>query len=334
MQRSAGGPLGVVLVNLGSPEAPTAASVGRFLRAFLGDRRVVEVPRAVWWFVLNLIIVPFRGRASAAKYRSIWWPEGSPLTVLHERQAAALQASLDADGGREAIVHRAVTYGAPTLAGVLDALVDTGVDDIVVLPLYPQYSATTTASVSDQLGRWLARRRRQPRTLLVRDYCDDAGFLDALAASVREYRAEHGDAGKLLMSFHGIPQRNVDLGDPYRAQCERTARGLAVRLGLADGQWAMSFQSRLGRAQWLKPYTSEILAEWAADGVASVQVICPAFSTDCLETLEEIAVENREVFVGAGGRDYGYIPCLNDRSDHIAALAAIVRRWARAFAQS
>lgn len=317
----------ILLVNLGTPDAATAPAVRRYLREFLWDPRVVEIPRAVWWLVLHAFILPFRPKRSAAKYAMVWTPEGSPLKVFTERQAKLLRGLLG-HRGRPATVEYAMRYGSPAVGDVLDRLVAAGCDRVLVLPLYPQYSAATTASTIDAVGAWAAKRRDLPELRFVKDYHDDPVYIDALAARVR-----HGwnGAGReadvhLVLSFHGIPSRSIRLGDPYAAQCERTARLLAARLGLADDRWTCSFQSRFGRAEWLKPYTAEVLADLARRKVGRVAVFCPGFPADCLETLEEIGIEGKQAFLAAGGAHYASIPCLNDDPAWIAALADLATR--------
>lgn len=326
MQNNSQQKIGVLLVNLGSPEAPEPKAVGRFLKSFLGDSRVVEVPRLVWWFVLNLIIVPFRSRSSAEKYAQVWWPEGSPIRVIHQRQVKALQRALDSLTPGLYQVYETVTYGNPGIASTLDKLAERGVERVVVLPLYPQYSGTTTGSIVDQVAAYVAGRRQVPDLRLVRDYHNCEAYIAALARSVRDSQADNGKADCLVMSFHGIPQRNVDLGDPYQKHCMATAQSLADQLGLADSEWRISFQSRFGPAQWLEPDTSVVLQDLAKQGKEHVQVVCPAFAADCLETLEEIAMENRDLYIEAGGKQFTYVPCLNDDADHIAMLASLVSR--------
>ncbi len=317
--------LAVLLVNLGSPEGPDAASVARFLRRFLGDPRVVEIPRLLWWPLLNLLIAPLRARRSAVKYARIWWPEGSPLRVILSRQVSALQSVFDQRYPQRTIrVAEAVSYGKPAIADALAALQQQGIEHIVVLPLYPQYSATSTGSVYDQLADYLRQRCLPPGLSIIRDYSEHPLYIEALANTVREYWSQQGRGGKLLMSFHGIPLANIEKGDPYQAQCEATAQLLARELGLTASEWLLCYQSRLGPAKWLGPDTSASLQQIAQAGCSRVQLICPAFSADCLETLEEIALENRRLYLAAGGEQFDYIPCLNERDDHIAMMAALV----------
>lgn len=316
----------VLLVNLGTPRAPTRAAVRDFLAEFLSDRRVVELPPLLWQPILRGIVIPLRASRVAHAYESIWDGD-SPLRAVSERQRAALQQRLlDELGEKAPFVRLAMSYQGPVIADVLREIVDAGIQKVCVLPLYPQYSATTTAAVFDQVAAFITSSRAMPHFSLVRDYHDHPGYIESLASSVRDYRATHGSTGHLLLSFHGIPEVNVRKGDPYQQQCLRTGELLARALGLGDGEWTLSFQSRFGRQKWLEPYTDETLRRLAQDGVSGVDVICPAFSADCLETLEEIAIANRELFLESGGAEYRYIPCLNDRPDHVAMLSSVVRQ--------
>lgn len=311
--------------NLGSPDEPTAAAVRPYLADFLGDPRVVEIPRALWALILHGIILRTRPAKSAAKYASIWTPEGSPLKVWTQKQAKLLAGWLGERGHRVA-VREAMRYGSPSIAAQLDALKAEGATRVLVLQAYPQYSATTTASVIDAVNAWSARVRRLPEFRFVNHYHDEPLYIEALAQSALRYWKDHGRPDQLLMSFHGIPERNIRQGDPYQAQCLATARLLAERLQLASSQYRVTFQSRFGRAKWLEPYTEPSLREMGAAGVARVDVMCPGFPADCLETLEEIAMEGREAFLHAGGKEFHYIPCLNDSNAWITALAAIAER--------
>jgi ferrochelatase len=315
---------GVLLVNLGTPDSPEVADVRRYLAEFLSDRRVIEASRLIWWPVLHGIILRTRPRRSAAAYRDIWTEEGSPLMSISIRQRAELQRALTDRSGREVPVALAMRYGRPSIEQALRELRDAGVERVLVLSLYPQYSASTTGSIFDRVTEVLRGWRVIPELRFIRHYPDHPAFIDALAGSVRAFQAEHGRPDRLLMSFHGIPKEYENKGDPYRKDCERTAHALARGLDLADDQWLMTFQSRFGPKEWLKPYTDETLRAWGREGVKRVQVICPGFPTDCLETLEEVAVENREYFLEAGGEDYRYIPALNDSPAHIAALSELV----------
>ncbi len=318
--------IGVLLTNLGTPDAPTARAVRRYLAEFLWDPRVVEAPRPLWWLVLNGVILRTRPRRSAAAYAKVWGPQGSPLLVIARRQAEAVQRRLAEAAGQVIPVALAMRYGNPSIAGGLEQLHGAGCRRILVLPLYPQYAAATTASTFDAVGHWLRRRRNVPALRLVRDYHDDPAYLDALTASIQAHWAEHGRGELLLFSFHGIPKRYVKMGDPYPAECGRTVQGVVERLGLRRGQWKTTFQSRFGPQQWLQPYTDKTLERLPGEGIRRVDLICPGFSADCLETLEENDMGNREVFLGAGGETFHYIPCLNERPDHIHALTGIVRR--------
>lgn len=317
---------GVLLTNLGTPEAATPAALRRYLGEFLWDPRVVEAPRPLWWLALHGVILRRRPRRSAAAYASIWTAEGSPLLTISRRQAAALRQRLAADSGREIPLALGMRYGRPAIEAALAELEAAGSRRILVLPLYPQYSGSTTASTYDAVATALRRRRRVPALRLVRDYHDDPGYLDALAASIREHWQSHGRGELLLLSFHGIPQRYADRGDPYPEQCRQTAASLATRLGLADADWRLTFQSRFGPQRWLTPYTNQTLQQLGRDGAGRVDLACPGFAADCLETLEENAIVNRDLFLKAGGRELHCIPCLNDRKDHIAALSALVRK--------
>jgi len=315
----------VLWCNLGSPDEPTARAVRPYLADFLGDPRVVEIPKALWALILHGIILRTRPAKSAAKYASIWMPEGSPLKVWTKKQATLLNGWLG-ERGHRVTVRDAMRYGNPSIAAQLDALKAEGVTRVLVLQAYPQYSATTTASVIDAVHAWGARVRRLPEFRFVNQYHDEPLYIEALARSVSRYWKDHGRPDQLLMSFHGIPERNIQLGDPYQAQCLVTAGLLAKRLELAPSQYRVTFQSRFGRAKWLEPYTEPTLRELGAAGVSRVDVMCPGFPADCLETLEEIAIEGREAFLHAGGKAFHYIPCLNDSSDWITALAGIAER--------
>lgn len=323
---AAGARTAVLLVNLGTPQAPTRGAVRRYLAQFLHDHRVVELTRWLWCPLLHFLILPLRSGPVARKYAKIWLPGGSPLLVHSQALAAAVQEALP-----EARVALAMRYGSPAVADVLRDLRAEGLERLLVLPLYPQYAASTTASVFDAVARTFAGWRRLPALRFVADYHDDAGWLDAVADSVRAVRGA-GDDAHLLLSFHGLPERMVLQGDPYAAQCEAGARALAARLGLADDAWSLAYQSRFGRERWLQPATSERLQALAKAGVRRVDVVCPGFAVDCLETLEEIAIENAAVFRAAGGEVLRYIPCLNAAPSHAHALAAIARRQLSRFA--
>ncbi len=313
----------VLLINLGTPAAPTAAAVRRYLKEFLSDPRVVEIPRAVWWLILNGIILNIRPRRSAGKYAAVWTAEGSPLRVHVERQAKLLRGFLG-QAGHRVLVDFAMRYGEPSIPATLSRLKAEGCTRILMLPLYPQYSASTTASTFDALGAWLQRVRNQPEVRMVRSFADHPGYIAALAASVREHWASHARPDRsyrLVMSFHGLPRYTLDKGDPYHCECHKTGRLLAEALGLGQEQYQVCFQSRFGRAEWLQPYTAATLQALATQGVQRVDVICPGFPADCLETLEEIAIEGKREFMQAGGREFHYLFCLNERDDWMHALA-------------
>lgn len=313
--------IGILLVNLGTPEAPTAAALRPYLKQFLSDPRVVEIPRLLWWPILNGIILTTRPPKSAAKYASIWTDEGSPLAVLTARQTKLVSGQLGEAGHPGLHLAWAMRYGQPAIGATLDAMKAAGCTRILVQPLYPQYAASTTASVHDDVCRWLLRTRNQPEIRLARGFCDDPGYIAALAASIRQHWQTHGRGDKLVMSFHGLPQRSLELGDPYHCECHKTARLLAEALGLAPDDYLVSFQSRFGRAKWLQPYTQPSLVAMPAAGVRRVDVVCPGFVADCLETREEIAMECKAAFLAAGGDVFHYIDCLNERPDWIAALS-------------
>lgn len=318
----------LLLVNLGTPDEPTATALRRYLAEFLSDPRVVEIPRLAWWPILHGIILNTRPAKSAAKYASIWTPEGSPLAVWTAKQSTLLQGYLGERGLKppQLLVRHAMRYGNPSIASVLDELQAANATRILVLPLYPQYAAATTASVNDAVMAWAQRRRRQPELRFVQRYHDDAGYVGALAQRVRAHWQREGRGDKLVLSFHGLPARSLALGDPYHCECHKTARLLAERLGLAKDEWLVTFQSRFGKAKWLEPYTEPTLVALARQGVTRVDVMCPGFTSDCLETLEEIAQEARDAFLAAGGRAFSYIAALNDQHEWIAALAAIALR--------
>ena len=315
----------VLLVQLGTPDEPTAPALRRYLREFLADPRVVELPRPLWAPILYGFVLPFRPSRSARKYAAIWTDEGSPLLVYTRRQAMLLRGALG-ERGHAVEVAFAMRYGAPSIGSVLRELRTRGLERLLVVPMYPQYAASTTATAFDAIARELARWRAQPALRVVRDFHDDDSYVEALVQRIRSNWEREGRGERLLMSFHGVPRRAVALGDPYERHCRATGERVARRLGLADGEWLVSFQSRFGPAEWLQPYTAPTLVEWARGGVRSVDVICPGFVADCLETLEEISIEARRSFLDAGGQEFRYIPALNDSAAFIGALAALVER--------
>lgn len=325
-------PFGVMLVNLGTPENPDAASVRKYLAQFLSDPRVIRVPRLLWWLILHGIILRIRPAKVARLYQTIWTDEGSPLMCISRKQEAALQVQLERSSGQRIPVQLAMSYGEPSLTTAGRKLAASGVERIIVLPLYPQYSSSTTAAVFDGLANALKPCPDIPELIFIRDYWAREDYLQALANSVQEFWDEHGKPDRLLLSFHGIPQRYEDTGDPYPSLCRKTAAAVASRLGLADDQWSESFQSRFGREEWVKPYTDVLLEQWGNDdSIQRVDVICPAFAADCLETLEEIEEQNKVTFLEAGGKTYHYIPCLNDRPDHITMLSDLILERAKAW---
>ncbi|WP_301103110.1 ferrochelatase [Propionivibrio sp.] len=317
------GKTAVLLINLGTPEAPTAPAVRCYLKEFLSDPRVVEIPRAIWWLILNGIILNIRPRKSAEKYAAVWMREGSPLKVHTERQTKLLRGFLG-KAGHQVVVDYAMRYGQPSIPATLSRLKAEGCTRILLLPLYPQYSSSTSATAFDTAFAWAASIRNQPEMRTTRSFADHSGYIEALANSVREHWMSNGrpaTAYRLIMSFHGVPRHTLDKGDPYHCECHKTGRLLAEALNLGVDDYQICFQSRFGRAQWLQPYTAPTLAALGKQGVQQVDVICPGFPADCLETLEEIAIEGKAEFIQAGGKVFNYIPCLNERDDWIHALA-------------
>ena len=318
--------IGVLLVNLGTPDFPSYFAVQRYLREFLGDRRVVNTSRLIWLPLLYGVVLPFRPIQTARKYRKIWLPEGSPLAVYSTRLTAKVGAAMQARFGDQIRVELGMTYGNPSIAHALESLSEQNVRKLLVLPLYPQYCSSTTGSVFDRTSCALQRWRWLPETRFVNDYYHDAGYIDALASRILEHWAEAGERSHLMFSYHGIPAAYVAEGDPYQAQAEATTRSVASRLGLAADQWSHCYQSRFGRVEWLQPYTQDTLKVLAARGVRKLTVASPSFAVDCLETLEEVAIEYRDMFLALGGERLTLVPALNDDDRHAQVLAAIVER--------
>ena len=324
--------IAVLLINLGTPDEPTAPAVRRYLRQFLSDPRVIEIPQFLWAIILNLFVLPSRPKRVAEAYASIWDGD-SPMRNILNGQVELLQSRLtDTAAPFRVSVHPAMSYGNPGLPDVMDKLRSEGVDHFVMLPLFPQYSATSTGAVYDAITKWSLKQRNLPNMTVVKDYFAHPLYIKALADSIRRFQAKHGKPEKLMFSFHGIPQPYADKGDPYPQRCKCTAAQVAHALGLGEDEWIISFQSRFGKQEWVKPYTDVVLKEWGESGVNSVQIISPAFSADCLETLEELAIENRETFIHAGGKEYHYIPALNMDEGHIELIQALatplVKGWA------
>jgi ferrochelatase len=315
---------GVLLVNLGTPDAPTASAVRRFLKAFLSDPRVVEYPRLLWWLILNGVILRIRPSRSAKAYREIWTDDGSPLMLHSQRLTDGVRERLEQRAPGQYKVELAMTYGEPSITSAIDKLQKASARRLLILPLYPQYSGTTTASVFDAVTSKLQGLRWVPESRFINQYHDEPGYIRALAASVREYWQQHGRGDHLLFSFHGVPRYTLDKGDPYHCLCQKTGRLVAEELELEEDQWTLSFQSRVGRDEWLRPYTDETVVELAGKGIGRLDVACPGFSADCLETLEEIAMQNAEFFEDAGGESLHYIPALNARDDHIDFLTTLI----------
>ncbi len=318
--------LGILITNLGTPDAPTTSALRRYLGEFLGDPRVVEMSRPLWWLILHGVILRFRPSRSAKAYRSVWQPEGSPLLVHTAAQCEGIRAVLQQKYGNDVVVGFAMRYGNPSIAGVLEEMMSQGVRQLLVLPLYPQYSASTSASTFDAIASDFTRRRWLPDLRFVSHYHDFEPYIAAMATHIERHWAEHGRHQKLILSYHGIPKKYLLRGDPYHCECHQTSRLLAERLGLGPDDYMTTFQSRFGREEWLRPYTDETLKGLPGQGVESIDVFCPGFSADCLETIEEINEENREYFTEAGGTGFSYIPALNANPEHISALVALIER--------
>ncbi len=315
---------GILITNLGTPDDPTPAAVRRYLKEFLWDPRVVEIPRPVWWLILHAIVLTARPRKSAHAYTKIWSDDGSPLMAFSKRQRDALQKSLETRIKGPVKVALGMRYGNPSIASALEELHAGNTRQILVFPLYPQHSAATTASTLDAVATTLQKWRQVPDLRLIAQYHDQPGYIGAVANSIRHFWDRHVKPERLLFSFHGMPRRTLLAGDPYHCQCQKTARLVAEQLGLDNDEWSVAFQSLFGREEWLRPYANETLEQLGKQGLKSVHVVCPGFSVDCLETLEEMALQNKEVFQQAGGGDYRYIPALNDDPEHISALTDIV----------
>ena len=315
----------VIVANLGTPDAPTVPAVRQFLKEFLSDQRVIEIPSLLWKVILHAFVLPFRPKRVSEAYASVWTSD-SPMREILFKQVELIQAKLiENNQDFELNIVPAMTYGNPSIHGALDKISLNPQDHLILFPLFPQYSATSSAPLYDAVSKWVLTQRNLPGLSIIRDYYQHPAFIEAVAQSVLDYQKVHGQAEKLLMSFHGIPQPYADKGDPYADRCRITAQKVAEKLGLNEQQWAISFQSRFGKQEWVKPYTDQILKDWAEQGVKSVQVLSPAFSADCLETLEELAVENRELFLGQGGETYAYIPALNANLDHIEMLSSFIQ---------
>jgi ferrochelatase len=317
---------GVLIANLGTPDAPTTSALRRYLAQFLWDPRIVDMPRPLWWLILHGIILRIRPSRSAAAYRKVWTEDGSPLLSISNQQVEALKQALAQRLSGPVVVELGMRYGNPSIESAMEKLRAANARRILVLPLYPQYSCSTTASTFDAIATVVKQWRWVPELRFVNQYAEETGYIEALVASIREAWNERQQPEKLLFSFHGTPKRFLTEGDPYYCQCHKTARLVAERLELNEGQWQLTFQSIFGREEWLKPYTIDNLRELGSNGVKSVDVICPGFSSDCLETLEEIGVENRDAYLKAGGETFHYIPALNDRADHIRALAGVIQK--------
>lgn len=319
---------GILITNLGTPDEATPSAVRRYLAEFLSDPRIVETPRLIWWFILHGIILRVRPKPVAKNYLKVWTKEGSPLFAISKKQQGLLQQAITPHFKGKVKVELAMRYGSPSIKEGLRNLKEAGAQRILVLPLYPQYSATTTASTFDAIMDELKTWRWIPEFRMVQHYHEHEFYINALVNSITSFQKEHGKAEKLLFSFHGLPQRYLDQGDPYFCECHKTARLVAEKMQLKEMQWAITFQSRFGREEWLKPYTDKTLINLAKEGIKSIQICCPGFAADCLETLEEIEVENRDYFLNAGGEKFEYIPALNDNVDHISMMGQLIKQHA------
>lgn len=326
-QHQKSGKIGVLLTNLGTPDEPTPKALRRYLKEFLSDRRVVEIPRVIWWLILNGPILNTRPKKSAALYKSVWTDDGSPLLSITRKQAAAVEQQLKQSLGLQSDrldLRFAMRYGNPSIASVANDMLNNGVDKLLVIPLYPQYSGSTSGSTMDAISRLTNQLRWVPNIRFLSSYHDNPDYIQACANKIKNYWQENGKPEKLVLSYHGIPKFFVDNGDPYFCHCHKTTRLIVEALGLNEPEYIMTFQSRFGKAEWLQPYTDKTLESLPAQGIKKVDIFCPGFSTDCLETLEEIEEENREYFIKAGGEQYRYITALNDDKDHINAITGLV----------
>lgn len=318
--------VGLIITNLGTPKAPKTTELRTYLRQFLSDPRVVEFPRLLWWLILNLIILRIRPSRSAKAYQSVWTEQGSPLAIYTEKQAKALEQALKKEWGDTLVVDWAMRYGEPSVEQCIQKMMERGVRKLLVMPLYPQYSGSTVGSTFDALASDFTTRRWIPELRFITHYHDFPPYIDALANSIKEYWNEHGRPQKIIFSYHGVPLRYLHNGDPYHCQCHKTSRLLADALEITKDEYLTTFQSRFGREPWLQPYTDHTLESLPGKGIKSIQVVCPGFSADCLETIEEIGMENRDIFMEAGGEQFAYIPALNDSKQHINALQALAQK--------
>ena len=315
----------IIVANLGTPDEPTVPAVREFLKQFLSDQRVIEIPKLLWQIILRCFVLPFRPKHVSEAYAEVWSNDSPMREILFEQVAQIKQQLIQHNTEFDLNIVPAMTYCNPGIQAVLAEISQNPQDHVILFPLFPQYSATSSAPLYDALAKWTLKQRNLPGISIIRDYYQHPLFIDALANSVKAFRQQHGQADKLLMSFHGIPQPYADKGDPYADRCRITAQKVADRLGLAESEWGISFQSRFGKQEWVKPYTDQVLTDWAQQGVKSVQVLSPAFSADCLETLEELAMQNADLFKAQGGQNYQYIPALNTNADHIEMLSQFIQ---------
>jgi ferrochelatase len=316
----------VLLVNLGTPDNPTATSIRRFLKDFLWDKRVVEIPRALWWWILHGFVLPFRARKLVNTYRAVWLAEGSPLRVYTQKLAEALQTKLS-NSEHSIIVLSAMTYGNPSVSEAINTILNKGIKTLVVLPLYPQASSSTTGAVFDRIAKELSTKRQIPSLIFIHEYCEEAAYLEGMAKQIETFWASKGTRNHLIFSFHGLPVRQILLGDAYQKQCITTASKIAKLLKIRENNWSIGFQSRFGKNEWIKPYTDKLLLDLAKSGVQSVDIFCPGFATDCLETLEELAILNRKYYLNAGGKAFRYIPAMNANDLHVEIFDKILKKF-------
>lgn len=320
--------VGILLCNLGTPQAPTAKALRSYLREFLSDPRVVEIPRIIWWFILNLIILPLRPAKSAKLYQQVWTEQGSPLLTYSQAQLEKLQQTMLADNKNQHLLFAlGMRYGQPSIDNAIAQLIEQGAEQIIVLPLYPQYCGATTGSTFDAVADTLKKYRKVPQLTFINQYQQNPLYIQALCSSIEQHIAQHGQPEKILFSYHGTPEYYRDQGDPYYYHCQQTTAAVQQQLQLKDEQFEICFQSRFGKTPWLKPYADDLLNSLPEQGTKNIAVICPGFAADCLETIEEIAQEGKETFLAAGGESYHYIPALNTDQQHIDALINIVERY-------
>ncbi len=316
----------VLLVNLGTPDKPTASSIRCFLREFLWDKRVVEIPRALWWFLLNGLILPFRTKKLIKSYRSIWLPEGSPLRVHTQKLAEALEQKISTVDNSISVLS-AMTYGNPSLSEAINTILNTDINTLIVLPLYPQASGSTTGAVFDRIAKELSTKRRIPSLIFIHEYCHEEAYIEGMAKQIERFWVQEGRGHHLVFSFHGLPLRQILLGDTYQKHCIDSANRIAKLLKISENNWSIGFQSRFGKNEWIKPYTDKLLVDLAKSGIESLDIFCPGFASDCLETLEELAILNQKNYLNSGGKAFRYIPAMNANDLHVEIFDKILKKF-------